>query len=219
MIAGAVEQRAAGVVRQVAEQQDVVLERLERLQRLRQLARARLRTSGSSAACRCRSARRRTPCAPAPCRRLRLRKRRRHRIEERQRDGGAHARAGTCVAEALWRVMNISVALRCDVFASPRLGTAGSSTISMNQRLEAIAVGRDGPVDARRPCAGRTAPGRGPARRSASSRSEYARTAGNCDSRSARISPGVVNAGRPAACRWRRPGTCRPWSRQRPMAS
>ena len=44
MIARAIEQRPPGVVRQVAQQEDVVLERLQRLQNARQLAELALRS-------------------------------------------------------------------------------------------------------------------------------------------------------------------------------
>ena len=90
VIARAVEQRAPGVVGEVAHQQDVVLERLERLQRLRKHAEpafvARVPVPHVDAV---RHVDERH--AHGRLAALRARERGRHRVEERQGNGGAQA--------------------------------------------------------------------------------------------------------------------------------
>ena len=139
VIAGAVEQRAPGVVGQVAEQQDVVLERLERLQDARQLAELALVV--------------RVPVPHVDAVRH-VDERHAHRrlagagcgeARESWHPGTAARRrcpcpAGTCVVASAFRVIIIerspSVS-RSDRLAAPRWN-GRLSTISINHRLEAV---------------------------------------------------------------------------------
>ena len=120
MVAGSVEQRPPGVVRQVAEQKDVVLERREWSQRLRQIGERPLV--------------RRVPVPHVdavrhvderhPDRRLaalRARECRGHGVEERQRDGGAES----AEERAPWQRLACDEHQRAPVASSPRLDWNG----------------------------------------------------------------------------------------------
>ncbi len=90
------------------------------------------------------------------------------------------------------RVMNISVTPR--VASSPRRDLERQAVNDLaHHRLKTITVGRNGALNRSPPPGGRTASGRAPARRSASSSVRVRENCGNCETRSARISPGVLN--------------------------